>query len=350
MKKFFNKHLLILAASFLFLVLGGWLAFNPVHLIKSIFAASNQSGGSTQPIIYNAQFSGVIGVQVWRNPNRLAPLDWYRSQNFTQGSPKSDKVDGFPALTEGSSIYVSAPNYKEGAVNPSAYVNVYLLSYGQGNDWTTKEIAKRLAANWKFLSTLPDNIAGGPATAKEQLSRDNERLTSLGTVINSLQKYHSTNGYYPDLSSGTFLPGHSVSAWPSWQQTLSKALNTSLPIDPLNTFNTSANGTSCAAAQGFESATCYASPGSVGGGQQGAYQCPDGSHVLEYTTLDTLNGKVNHASLYSNLEFKNIDWLTGSALGNGLVRVTTDNSCHSIFIDFGSGGHSWGQLWSQTQS
>lgn len=343
MNNLFNKHLSTLAAGFVFLALGGILVLNS-HWRSASVALAQSIGGA----VSDSQFSGVIGVQIWRNPNRLSPLDWYHAQSFTQGSPKAAKADSFPALTEGSSIYVSAPNYTESNGSPSAYVNIYLLSYGQGSNSTTREIAKRLTENWKFLSTLPNNITGGPAMAKDQLRRDNERLTALGTIVNSLEHYHSANGYYPDLSSGTFLPGHTVSVWPSWQQTLSKALDTKLPTDPLNTFNP--NNTNCSSTEGFEPATCYASPGSAGGGQHGAYQCPDGSHVIEYATLETQNGQVSHASLYSNFEFKNIDWSTGSALGNGLVHVSSDNSCHSIFVDFGSGGHSWGLMWSQAQS
>lgn len=294
------------------------------------------------PATTTRSFTGAIAVRVFRNPNRLDPLTWYRAQDFTQGNPSPAAVDGYPGLEEGSSVYVSAPNYihanPPGA--PRAYVNVYLLSYGQGSDAATLEIARRLRQNWEFLATIPTDVANGPALAREQLRRDNERLTVLGTTVASLQRYRQSNGSYPSLAAGSYLPGRSVSTWPSWSGTLSAELGSPVGVDPINSFDPTwpyDGPSACNVSQGFATGTCYAAPGTPGGGSTGAYQCPDGSHVLEY-------GSAAETRLYANFEFKGIQWPSG--LPHGDVDVGADDSCRSFFVDLDARGPSWGSAWS----
>ncbi|MBI4433319.1 IPT/TIG domain-containing protein [Candidatus Uhrbacteria bacterium] len=106
----------------------------------------------------------------------------------------------------------------------------------------------------------------------------------------------------PDLAAGTFVPGMSVSRWPSWQQELGQQLGSALPTDPLNQF-----GGSCVAAKRcggmgiacvddaacavqpegqrrcetdrlFDPQTCWNERG-------GIYSCPAGSYVYQYRRL-----------------------------------------------------------------
>lgn len=283
-------------------------------------------------------FTGAIAVRVYRNPNRLDPMAWYRDQDFAQGSPRQTTVSGYPAVEEGSSVYVAAPNIVSTCSNPPcAYVNVYLMSHSLGSvsaqaDPTTAEIARRMRENWEFLN-------GQPPVEKEMLQRDNLRLTVLGTLAASLQRYRQRNGSYPQLAAGTYLPGRSVSTWPSWSGTLSAELGEPAGVDPVNSFDTTwpYDGPSqCDSSQGFASTTCYAAPGTPGGGSTGAYRCPAGSHVLEYETGA-------NTRLYTNFEYKNIRWPSG--LLRGTVDVPLDDSCRSFFIDMDARGSSWGSSW-----
>ncbi len=294
------------------------------------------------PATTTRNFTGAIAVRVFRNPNRLDPLAWYRSQDFTQGNPGAATVDGYPGLEEGSSVYVSAPNYIHANAPgvPRAYVNVYLLSYGQGSDEATVEIARRLRQNWEFLSNIPTEVPDGTALAREKLRRDNQRLTVLGTTVASLQRYRQANGSYPNLAAGSYLPGRSVSTWPSWTGTLSAALGGPVGVDPVNSFDPSwpyDGPSACDTSQGFATGTCYAAPGTPGGGSTGDYRCPAGSHVFEYESAASTR-------LYANFEFKNIQWPSG--LAHSTVDVGADDACRSYFIDMDARGPSWGGVWS----
>lgn len=284
-------------------------------------------------------FDGVIGVQVRRNPARLLPADWYRRQDFPKGSPRPTTVDGFPGLVDGTSVYVAAPNFilGSGPTPNRSYVNVYLLSYGAGSSPDTQEIARRLLENWHFLSTFPETYPDpeGPAEAKNKLRRDFQRLVALGTVIGRLQDYRGANGTYPTLSSGSYLAGRSASNWPSWQATLGQALGGTLPVDPLNSYDTDIprDGISnCDTLSGFATTTCFAEPNTtaVPPRPYGEYRCPDGAHVFNYVAGSP-------ATLFSNFEFKSIEW--PSSLAQGTVTVpAADNACDSVAIELGNLG------------
>jgi hypothetical protein len=331
MKRRFTS--LLLTGGTLALLTGVYLLLQP-QLGWPLAALADMPAAATT----TRSFTGAIAVRVFRNPNRLDPMSWYRAQDFTQGNPSAATVDGFPGLEEGSSVYVSAPNYIHGDM-PLAYVNMYLLSYGQGSDAATLEIARRLRQNWEFLANIPTDVVDGPPLAREKLRRDNERLTTLGTTVASLQRYRAENGSYPNLTAGSYLPGRTVSTWPSWAGALSSALGGPVGVDPVNNFSPGwpyTGPSACNTAQGFASTTCYAAPGTAGGGSTGAYQCPVGSHVFEYENAGTVR-------LYANFEFKLIQW--PSALSNGSVNVGASDDCRSYPIYLDGRGPSWGGSW-----
>lgn len=332
-----NHYRLISVLALSFIIVGLGIILSKTTNVKPLIqAAPGNPSIPSQPQTTPRDFTGVIGVQIWRNPKRLQPLEWYNSQSFPKGSPQSTTVDGFPGLKEGTSVYVSAPNYVRSVAPqlPNAYVNVYLLSYGQGSDSATQEITKRLLANWQFLGRLPADVAGGPALAREQLRRDNERLTALGTIIKSLDQYRAANNSYPALSSGSYLSGRSVSTWPSWQQTLGASLGGNLPVDPINNFDSNNDGQSnCDVTQGYNEQTCYAPPSQ--GRPNGDYQCLNGVHVFEYQNVNS-----SVANLFSNFEFKNISW--PGSLPNTQVTISDLDGCRSFGVGLGSQGANWG--------
>lgn len=65
----------------------------------------------------------------------------------------------------------------------------------------------------------------------------------------------SRTSNYPSLTAGSYLVGASTSAWPSWSQTLSTQLSTTLPIDPRNRFM--AGACTGSGGNGYDANTCW---------------------------------------------------------------------------------------------
>ena len=126
---------------------------------------------------------------------------------------------------------------------------------------------------------------------KDKLRRDYIRLGDMRRIGNALESYGNSHGHcnvtknqicftsddcsgdeiciasVPSLSSGTFIPSMSMSAWPSWQAGLANSLGIALPTDPLNIFS------ECP--EGYEQASCYDALNALA-------MCPDDSHVYKY--------------------------------------------------------------------
>ncbi|MFA4873496.1 MAG: Ig-like domain-containing protein [Patescibacteria group bacterium] len=202
-----------------------------------------------------------IGLRVYANSNKLSLMEWYQTNVKRPGNPSSYTVDGFPAIRDGRSVYVLAPNIS----GTTFYTNIFLISYNEGASGETISIFNGLVATWKFLINL------GPVE-QLQVKNDSKRMTDLGGIKKALLDYGKTHGVcnntsktpcvvdgvkpeelcpvsipatgaryicqasYPKLAAGSYLPGKSTSRWPSWQATLGNALGRALPIDPLNAF------------------------------------------------------------------------------------------------------------------
>ncbi|MFH1098984.1 MAG: IPT/TIG domain-containing protein [Candidatus Uhrbacteria bacterium] len=109
----------------------------------------------------------------------------------------------------------------------------------------------------------------------------------------------------PELASGTFIPGMTMSRWPSWLQEFGQALGMAPPVDPLNAF-----GGACVAGKKCggvgivctTNADCSTSPAQPEGQREcqpdaanadyeaetcwnqktGTYSCPAGSYAYQY--------------------------------------------------------------------
>ncbi|MFH1145658.1 MAG: FG-GAP-like repeat-containing protein, partial [bacterium] len=215
------------------------------------------------------QSSDVLGIRVFSNPEQLPLANWYQKYAPNPGNPRSLTVGGFPALQDGRSTYVFAFNltktggsatpgesggkvqsywwkefigwmkdllankFAQAATLPKLYTNVYLISYNDGATAETQQVYKALLANWRFLSNHEDSSG----VLLRSLQRDFQRYVDLRSIANGLESYQRThNGFYPALTSGTYVKNNTNSRWPSWQKTLGKELNISLPVDPQNTF------------------------------------------------------------------------------------------------------------------
>lgn len=284
--------------------------------------------------------SDAIGVRVVANSTML-PIDkWYTAQGFT-GSPSKTTVDGYPALQDGRTLYVSVPNVGDGS--GPIYPDIYAISYNENADDNTVKIYDEMVADLTFNTNLSndeicfnnkgkaDTSSGSTVTCssdldcasgdfcsaqKDKLARDQQRLTDLQGIAADLATYGAEHGRcsaststscttdsdcpgvetceptYPTLGSGSFVPAMSVSTWDSWNSVLGDALSVTLPTDPLNKYTQCGSGTFSS----YDSATCW-------DGSRSQYVCPTGSHAYQYQNVGTTGYRLStdlESGLYHN--------------------------------------------------
>ena len=273
--------------------------------------------------LLNASGSDGIGIRVVKN-TELKPLSvWYDDSGYT-GSPAAIQVDGYEALEDGRTVYVSAANQVNSG---NIYGNIYVISYNENASDDTIEIFNQLLENWFFNSNIENagvcyadesdeselltddeglinctsdiDCGSGVCHAnKDKLQRDLKRLTDLRLIETELDDYSQINGLcsasisiscstdatcpsgescvpqYPTLASGTFLRSMTTSAWNSWDEEFSLEVGSDLPVDPLNVH------TSCGEDpySSYDSATCQDAANAQ-------YVCPEGSHVYTYRNV-----------------------------------------------------------------
>ncbi len=201
----------------------------------------------------------LISIRVYRNAQRLAPEDWYRVVVPNPGTPQSVTIDGYSAVRDGRTVYVSAQNIAITDVYPV----VYVLSYNDTASQTTQNIFNQLLQNLKFNTNLASNMTGifyrttAPADVRslwQSLRTDTRRIGDLQKLALKLGHCSLQTGWacwlkedcggavggacvgaLPALSSGSFQTGMSVSTWPSWQGEFARELGGGpLPVDPKN--------------------------------------------------------------------------------------------------------------------
>ena len=226
--------------------------------------SSSDIAGFKRFILTNDRNNDAVGIQVLSNPKHLSARDWFTSekkqggQGFA-GNLQDIKVEGNDAVTDGNNIYVNALNFVPGAVanHGNLYSNIYLFSLNDGASAETRKVFEELVKNLKFNVNLTnygycgkdinnpgdttpcvsdfDCLVGEVcANQKDKLKRNFERLVDLSNIEKSLGDYNvSHNNTYPDLKSGTYLSGQTVSTWPSWT-ILGNATGGAFPSDPIN--------------------------------------------------------------------------------------------------------------------
>lgn len=250
-----------------------------------------------------------IGLRVASNPNYLTPIEWYRDQGFT-GNPSQIVVNGLPALRDGRTVYVVAPNQDEGN---RIYSNVYIISHNQLASNSTQNIFNQLLENFELLANISNEAfcttgeigaecethtdcgAGGICgNNRDQLLRDSRRINDIVSLSRSIDDYALENGRCsltgsqscnndgmcpvgescvptaPRLEAGTFVPGMTASTWPSWTNELASLVGNA-PIDPINRY-----GGECPLGEdGQPNMTCYDAGERI-------YECNEGSYVYHY--------------------------------------------------------------------
>lgn len=213
--------------------------------------------------------SDAIGIEVFANRTSTDLATWYRNfaaQNKTStGQPESLIVNGFPALRDGRTVYVDAPNVSSNTI----YTNVYLISTGVGASPETEEIARQLLQQWRFVTNITSE------TDRTALTRDIVRFRAMRAMRGAIDAYREKNGRVPKLEAGSFIPNLTFSTWPiSWAR-LSGIVGSGFPSDPRNAF------IGCAAP--YDQTTCW-DP------KKKKFQCPKEAYVYAYTTDAGGNG------------------------------------------------------------
>ncbi len=310
-------------------------------------------------ILAQDNISDAIAVRIIPNPNHLSAQRWYKAQGFS-GSPQALLVDGYKAVRDGRTVYVSATNIS----GNNFYTNIYLISYNQEADLQTLDIFGQIIKNWKFNTNITDTgtcsisskicyenkdcpssdyVCGNSGNAKNKcvlvegkeinclidsecpaglfcssskakIVRDLDRLENLVVIEDKLVEYKKKNGNYPVLAAGTYLPHMVVSAWPSWQASFLSQIGVSGVLDPINKLGSCLSDND-PSNKNFNLDTCWNSLNNIFYNATSSYNnlnMPVNSRVIVYTS-DPSGSKYN---LCSNMETTVSD---GYQISDGLL-------------------------------
>lgn len=205
-----------------------------------------------------------IALRVYANPNHLSSGEWFMQnvpniENSTL-SPMKVACDIHPyygtevcyyGVRDGNTIYIVAGNLN----NNVLYDNIYILAYNLEANSTTTGIYSQM------LNYLTFNINVGNSNERWKIQRDMKRVVDISMLKRFLASYFQDKGSLPEISSGSYLRGMSLSSWLSWNSVLQVDLREYLqsdasyrgqiPEDPINYFeqydpSTNYSGTRCA--------------------------------------------------------------------------------------------------------
>ncbi len=242
----------------------------------------NLPGLLRRTLFFNKKNSDVIGVQIFENPDAVSPREWFRDV-ADLGEPtgfQDISISGFQGITNGTNLYVSALNrdYVSAVdrdrdpprINLVISSDIYQFSINADAEEVTGEVFAGLVRSLVFNTNISDigfcsnggnmkvaNITtstpcttdfdcrdgagnslegtgGVCANEKTKFVRDWQRLRDAGRSLTNIESYKDKDARksVPDLSVGTFIPGRSISKWPSWA-TLNTAVG-SVSADPIN--------------------------------------------------------------------------------------------------------------------
>lgn len=222
-----------------------------------------------------AQEDDAIGIQIRTNPDKYSALRWYEEVKEFEGAPQELRVDGYEAIRDGRTVYVNAGNLS----GASFHSNIYLLSYSQDSSPKTADVFAAMLKTWTFNTNLTnpgfcdiatetcrsddDCRSGYTCTAerceydggaslscwrdrdcpsgiycsseKADVTRRTIRYAHLADIRTRIMDYVDNGGILPELQAGTYVPGISISTWPSWNKTLAFDVDGGeFPVDPLN--------------------------------------------------------------------------------------------------------------------
>lgn len=243
-----------------------------------------------QYLLKTAGGGEAIGLRILGNPAHLSLPNWYKSQGLG-GVPQSiADIDGYPAIRDGNTVYINFANVTKdcseaGCFPNLIFTNILAISYSEGGGTAIQNIFNQIIRYLKFNenfyphspSLYSDLSLAEKKTKERQLRRDVIRWQDLTDVALLLEKYKEAGeADYPRIGAGTFLPGLTVSAWPSWNTVLGNELGQALPRDPLNSFGDVDFKCSNVTGMNLSDQTCW------DGGENGGFVCPEDSHIYWY--------------------------------------------------------------------
>lgn len=227
-----------------------------------------------------------IGLKVLPNPSRFSPRGWFANEFGSTKNPSPTTVDGYPAVQDGNTYYVTATNFTGSSLNTYMYV----LSYNSDAGASFQKIFDQLKKNLRFNTDLASGV--WPA-----IRRDMQRVGEVTDVATAIVAKGTPQ---PALTSGSYLTGFSTSAWPSWTANLGTTLGISMPTDPT---------------QGFVSCPADHAPGTCWKESTRDFQCPANSYVYAYKALTASTSR-----LYAALQYS----------GTGNWRQSFSNACAGL--------------------
>ncbi|MBI5254757.1 Ig-like domain-containing protein [Candidatus Falkowbacteria bacterium] len=176
--------------------------------------------------------SDAMSLRIAENPGAW-PLElWYKQYVPNPGGPQSMDVDGYHAIKDGRTMYVSGANVSD---DKKIFNNVYIFSYTDKANANSLAIVNQLLNNWKFNTNVE-------VLKKQMIQRDTKRVNDAAFVKYLLNDSKNPGSYfkiyadYPHLDAGSYVKNVTYSMWPSWQEEFGADLQNSLPEDPLNHF------------------------------------------------------------------------------------------------------------------
>ncbi|MDD5043548.1 MAG: Ig-like domain-containing protein [Patescibacteria group bacterium] len=316
----------------------------------NIITVAEEGTGIREYLFKDPSTPAAVGFRILPNLKHLSLLNWYKEQEGLSGNPQTmGTIDGYSALRDGNTVYINFANNSTKCFNADScfidaiYTNVLAVSFTETGGQNIQNIFNQLVKYLKFNESFYPHGPGSSSrsfysnnaianAAKAQLLRDTRRwedLTDIAATLNNYAENHS--GQYPKIEAGSFLPGLTISAWPSWNTVLGNNLGMALPEDPKNEFSADCSeGTFLD--EPFNAATCWSS--------KGAFYCPQNSHIYWYN--HRADGQYNLAGEFefnANEETAEYLWRLDSAkqnyqlLRNIYITVSSDAaggpSCNS---------------------
>ncbi|MFH0818869.1 MAG: IPT/TIG domain-containing protein [Patescibacteria group bacterium] len=242
-----------------------------------------------------------------------------RLENFSNYSDTT--LDGYKSAEGTYNTLVSVANLS----GSTLYPNIYLLSVNKEADATTLEALRRIKDSLVFnINSEFAPVGDGACQAiKEQLVRDTQRITDIGSLNYLLARHYyldldqDTNNNYPSVAEGSYIRHYTNSTWPSWNSVLSNALGQSIATDPYNSFWN-------------EAEECYDESGTCWDPIENDFYCPTGSNDDEesYTYQYIGNSDGSNYDIYANLELNGTDypWSWSNYSGNPCSSVSQYSS------------------------
>jgi hypothetical protein len=264
----------------------------------------------------------VFSIRVYENTEHLTPEEWYNQNVPDPDSASETTIDGYQAVRDGLTYYVSASNVDDDVDSDGIdelYNNIYLLTFNDED--VLLDIADQIVEYTRFNWNL--SYAECDGSEKDKLVRDTKRVADIGTIVSLANDYYETNEEYPYPQSdefGSYIEELTNSVWSSWQGALGNLLGSTLPEDPYNFFYASLDDNPWDAGETpwdysgddaigeceydpdnneyfDEAGTCWDSFNNT-------FYCPENSHTYLWH-VDPSN--TDAASLYANLEYESAD-------------------------------------------